>query len=204
MNFLPQCYSYSIVSVCAIFLICLIGCMSPDYESITTPSVQSEEREGLSLFSGPEDQKLSRERSLSARIEKSIETMPGVVKARVHLNLADKSILSSNPQEQSKAAILVQKTSGSPTVEQNIRDFVVAAVPELSINNLYISVMESLPYKDETVKVGLFKVSESSELPLKVTLGALLFVCMFTSMGLIWAGAKLYKVKKLDHRAKEG
>ena len=86
---------------------------------------------GGSLLSSPTEEKLRRDHALALTLASTLEQLEGVERARVHLNLADRSLASRNRDAESQAAVLIVQGRGSPPEKEEIKRLTVAAVPGL-------------------------------------------------------------------------
>jgi flagellar M-ring protein FliF len=83
-------------------------------------------------------QNVTMTRALEGELERTIQTMDGILSARVHLVLADSSSLRSQQQQASASVVIrtAMPTDASPA--QAIRHLVAAAVPGLKVNNVTV------------------------------------------------------------------
>jgi type III secretory pathway lipoprotein EscJ len=144
---------------------------------------------GGSLLPSPGDERLRREHALAGELARTLEQLKGVLRARVHLSLADKSILSRRKISESSAAILIRRDEqdGGPELEE-IRSLIVAAVPGLSKSRIEVFFTGSPSATYKTVFVGPIEVVESSATAARWCIGVLLVLCLILGLGLVLAG----------------
>ena len=82
---------------------------------------------GGGLVPSPEDERLERERAVAAELAQTLELIPGVAAARVHVRLAERGLLTRGPEKPQAVAVIRADTEGPD--EKTIRDILTAAVP---------------------------------------------------------------------------
>ncbi len=70
--------------------------------------------------------------ALSAELERTLEAMPGVIAARVHLALPADDPLSAAPRTRPTASVLLKSRAPAPASEADVRRLVAGAVPTLA------------------------------------------------------------------------
>lgn len=182
-------------------LVCCLGCVEPaalENASAETHSKGAASFEGFSIFKNAEENKLQKEQFLEAELVDSLKQLAGVEDARVHLSLADNSILSQTPAEHPQAAVLIIENSKKAPTKKAIQDFVAAAIFGLKAQDVHVF-SSPLPHKPEPiVTIGLFRVSAESAPALKLTLCVLLLLCGISASGLIAAGIKIRKMRRAN------
>ncbi len=176
----------------------LFGCT--EYrEPFPENSIESSTDENVetSLFASAEEIKSHRERLMSTEIARTLKNLPGVRNARVHLSLADRSILSGTPPAESKAAILIVQDGDPGQSDAELRAFVTAAVPGLRPENIHITFSRIPSQTPSLTNVACFQVASESATRLRLTLGGLLGICLVCASLLIVAGIRLRKGRKL-------
>ncbi len=116
----------------------------------------------------------------SADLARSIEAMPGVHDARVHLGLPDPSAAPiDDPSPLATASVLVRAASDAPIDEAAIRALVAAAVPGLGADHVTV-VRVALPAararSEALVSVGPIFVTAGSATLLRALLACMLAV----------------------------
>ncbi len=147
---------------------------------------------GNSLLPSPSEEQLVKSQVLALDLAQTIEKFDGVAEARVHIYLADTSLLSRDRQAESQAAVLVRRLGNNGPNEAKVRAFVLAAIPGLKSSN--VSVFFSGSQQEpalKTVFVGPIEVAVSSASTAKICLGGLLVLSLVLAIGLIGAGLKL-------------
>ena len=149
-----------------------------------------------SIFDTFGDTRAHRDQQRAQSIEKSLETFPGIVDARIHLTIPiDSPFQSKHPE--SGAAVLVITNDSNRVTEQQVREFILAAVPELPPEAVRVFVyMQEPDAPPETTVIGPIEVVKESAFAAKMILGGLLMLCAFASVGLIIAGIKLMQLRK--------
>ncbi len=75
--------------------------------------------------------------ALAADLERTLEGLPGVVNARVHLALADSE---AAPPSHASAAVLLRTAGGLSVSESDVQKLVSGAVPELALAEVHVVV----------------------------------------------------------------
>ena len=153
---------------------------------------------GGGVFETAEDAKLRKDRIAAVEIGRSLESLSGVVRARVHLTTPSHSILTPQSTEESGAAVVLVRDNDTHPTEAEVRAFVAAAAPSLSSDSIKVFVSTETVAPPELVRVGPIDVSEASALNARILLGALLGLCLVAAAGLILAGVKLRKMRKMS------
>ena len=152
---------------------------------------------GGSLIPGREEERMLREHALAGELARTIERLEGVEEARVHLSLADRSLLSRDQEAEPAAAIVVWATTGAaPPPEQRLRELTAAVVPGLRPAAVQVFVSRADAPSPELVVVGPLEVAAASADRARVVLGALLATCLLLACGLIYAGARLRRLRR--------
>ena len=160
-----------------------------------SPALQS----GGALFETFDDAKARQDQQRSRALETSIETLPGVVQARVHLTTPARSRFGKPDDAKSGAAVLVVRDNEKTPTTDTLKAFVLAAVPELGPESVQVFfTVQRAPPAPETVSIGPNEVTRASAGMARVILGALLSICLIASAGLIGAGLKLRRLRNSD------
>lgn len=113
---------------------------------------------GFELFDKPNwgssdfVERVNYERALEGELERTIETIDGVVSARVHLALPQESLFTSQEQP-AKAAVVLRMKGGSPSEDAltGIQHLVASAVPHLSPHDVsIINADGEMPFSNAT------------------------------------------------------
>ncbi|MDD5309886.1 MAG: hypothetical protein PHU25_21425 [Deltaproteobacteria bacterium] len=168
------------------------ACASPD--SLGGPAVAGRDRDdrpGSSFLPSPDEERLLRERTYARDLARTIGELPGVESARVHLSLADRSILSSDRSAASTAALVVRRARGEGPSEERLKAIAAAAVPGLTAAKVSVFLSDAGAAPEKTVFVGPIEVAASSAWKARACLGGLLGACAVLAAGLVWAGFRL-------------
>ena len=183
-------------------LFCLLVVSCGEYrdasEEMSDKDRRVQDLMGGSLLSSPSEEKLIRDRVLALTLARTLEQLEGVERARVHLNLADKSLASRDRDGKSKAAVLIVHGKGARPDEEKLGRLTVAAVPGLDKEHvaLFFTPAEKQPI--QTVFVGPIEVAKRSHTKAKLILGGLIGLCLLMAVGLIMAGYRLRKIRKSE------
>ena len=128
--------------------------------------------------------------ALGGEIARSLESIDGVVSARVHVALPDASSLPLDaPPPSPRASVLVRHRAGALAADQDaIRRLVAGAVHGLAVEDVAVV---ALPVPDATASarelshVGLIAVARSSSFTLKAVLGGMLLVNVLLAAALV-------------------
>lgn len=174
---------------------CAAGGPVEEDEARRQPGV--EELLGGSLLPGPDEEKLRREHALAGELARTLTELPGVVDARVHLSLADRSLLSRDRKSESTAAVVIRASGpGEPSLGEQVRAIAAAAVPGLAADRVEVFEARSEQAAVETVRVGPIEVAASSAAVARGVLGGLLGVCLLLACGLVYAGLELRRRRR--------
>lgn len=199
---------YRLLKDCLILLIMetmyfsAAGCTNPPssgFPQSGTPTMDIEPSESGSLFASADENKLRREKSMASDIARSLSQLKGVARARLHLTLADNSILSNSPEKHSRAALLIVHFPGAAPDEKILRNFVLAAVPDLADENLQILFTPAEASSEKNVTVAGLQVEAESATQLKTILAVLLSTTVVAAVALIFAGISIRRLRR-SHR----
>jgi type III secretory pathway lipoprotein EscJ len=152
---------------------------------------------GGGIFETREQTKLRRDLVLAAELADSLETMTGVVKVRVHLTTPPReSLFNRKTKDKGGAAVMVVRDNDQTPTETDVRSFVAAAVPGLSPETIAVFVNTQKAPAINTVFIGPVEVAESSAHRARVLVGFLLGLTLIASGGLVFAGIRLWRIKK--------
>ncbi len=153
------------------------------------PSVAETFREpSLIPTAGEERSRLAA--ALGSDLERTIESLDGVRRARVHIGLPDPSAVPIDEQPEPRvASVLVQREDDGEIDEGAIRTLVTGAVPGLSAEHVSVVVVAHREREGETrlTQIGPIAVTEGSAMLLRGALGALLLVNVVLAVGLVVA-----------------
>jgi type III secretory pathway lipoprotein EscJ len=150
---------------------------------------------GKSFLPSPKDDKILREHAMAGELARTIGELDGVDRARVHLTLADRSVLSPDPDAETKVVVLARRSAGASPNEAAIQGVVAAAVPGIETDSIRVFFSGPEEAVHKTVFIGPIEVVSSSAAKTKMWLGGLLGLCCLLALSLIGAGLKLRRVR---------
>ena len=153
-----------------------------------------------SLIPGHDEDKLLREHALAGELCETIREIPFVAAARVHLTLADRSLLSRDRKAEATAAVLVRTNGPAPSLDRQLVELACAAIEGLESRNVKVFVTQEKVPVTRTEFVGPIEVASSSVSAARAIIGALLGACILLAAGLIFAGIKLRRRRRLRDR----
>lgn len=188
------------IGVC--FLALLSACDSTNYREepvsgLSRKDLGSQVSFGDSFFGGPEEEHLKKELVLGSELGRTLEELDGVISARVHLSLADTSILSQGRTQNSEAAILIRHNGAFRQNKQAIQNFVSNAISGLEPERVAVLFSMSEEEQKEAIqRVGPIQVAQSSVFTAKLCIGGLLTICLVLALVLIAVGVTLRRIKR--------
>ncbi|MBN1653820.1 MAG: hypothetical protein JXA30_08595 [Deltaproteobacteria bacterium] len=132
--------------------------------------------------------------ALSGEISRSIEAMPGIVDARVHIALADNRATPLEAMPVRPRASVVVKTkrkegeNNAGVTQKAIQKLVAGAVQDMKpddVTVIEIKLPSPMRQTPELVEIGPITIARESAGALKVTAGALLFVLVILATTVI-------------------
>jgi type III secretory pathway lipoprotein EscJ len=169
---------------------------APAAEEACAPQPGVEELLSGSLIPGPDEEKLRREHARAGELARTLSRLPGVEDARVHLSLADRSLLSRDPEAESRAAVVLRFSGrGDPPAADQVRAIAAAAIGGLEAEQVEVFATGIGSAGEETVRVGPIEVAAGSAGTARAVLGGLLGVCLLLAAGLIYAGWRLRRMR---------
>lgn len=124
----------------------------------------------------------------AADLERSLATLPGVHDARVHLGIADPSVVAVDaPAPDTVASVLVHTTDGASIDEASVRALVAGAIPGATPEHvtLVVAPAPAEPPSSPFVHVGPLAVAAGSAWTLRGLLAALLGMNVVLAGGLV-------------------
>lgn len=186
-----------------VILLCVItSCCGEqdDHSQVVELQPGVEELLSGSLIPGHDEGKLLREHALAGELCKTIREIPFVAAARVHLTLADRSLLSRDRKAEATAAVLVRTNGPAPSLDRQLVELACAAVEGLEPRNVKVFVTQEKIPVTRTEFVGPIEVVSSSVSAARGIIGALLGACILLAAGLIYAGIKLRRRRRSRDR----
>jgi len=141
--------------------------------------------------------------SLAADLERTLEALPGVTAARVHLALPEDDPLHANAaRPRPSASVLLRARKGAPLVESEVRRIVAGAIEGMQAADVgvVIAVEEEAPAAPELAQVGPLRVARSSR-STAIALGASALAVIFALALALVAGA--LRLNTLRRRLRE-
>jgi type III secretory pathway lipoprotein EscJ len=174
---------------------CTTAPAAPRPDSSGAPGV--EQLLGGSLIPSRAEARLLREHALAGELARTIESLDGVAEARVHLTLADRSLLAETPTGESSAAIVVRSAAGSaaPSAAQ-LRALASAVVPGVDAEAVQVFATRTVQRPPQLVAVGPLTVPAETADRAHAILGGLLGLCLVLAAGLIYAGVRLRRLRR--------
>ena len=151
---------------------------------------------GGGLVPSPEDERLERERAVAAEISKTLELIPGVAAARVHVRLAERGLLARGPAKPQAVAVI--RAGAERPDEKTIRDVLVAAVPGAAPEDVRVFIVPGDASVAALVRVGPLEVSRATAGLTRVVLIMALAAIVVLAAGLILAGLGLRRLRARD------
>jgi type III secretory pathway lipoprotein EscJ len=153
-----------------------------------------------SLIPGHDEDKLLREHALAGELCETIREIPFVAAARVHLTLADRSLLSRDRKAEATAAVLVRTNGPVPSLDRQLTELACAAVEGLEPRNVKVFLTQEKVPVTRTEFIGPIEVVYSSVSTARAIIGGLLGACILLAVGLIFAGIKLRRRRRSRDR----
>ena len=144
-----------------------------------------------SMLASREEQKLQFERTLSSEMEYTLTTMPGVLDARVHLNLPERDPLLGevlDTQSSASASVLLVHEDGAKVDELDVRRLVSGAsgipVDKIAVLNSVANMQHLVPSQvapiagsvSQSALTGYLGNSYQLYLSIVITIGALIYL----------------------------
>lgn len=141
-----------------------------------------------------EDERFERERTVAAEIGKTLELVPGVIAARVHVRLAERGLLARADAEPGATAVV--RVGGTGPDAAMLRDVVAAAVPGASPEDVRVFVVREEDAAGVLVRVGPLEVSRATAGMTRAVLVIALVAIVVLAAGLIAAGIRLRRLRR--------
>jgi type III secretion protein J len=150
--------------------------------------------EDTPLIPTPSAQQQRASRALALELAHSIELVPGLLRARVHLNQPSAqttlvALLTPLPASTPSAAVLLLRAASATAVSAAVRQLVVGAVP--GITPQAVSIVETVRPDPVTrcaplARIGPVGVTQASARTLKLWLGVALAINMLVASALLF------------------
>jgi type III secretory pathway lipoprotein EscJ len=149
---------------------------------------------GGGLIPSPEDERLERERSIADELAKTLELIPGVTEARVHVRLAERGLLARSPEE--PGAVAVVRVDQRAPDERMLHDVLVAAVPGAAPADVRVFVVREPADPVALVRVGPIEVTRATAALTRAVIVVAFIAIVVLAAGLIIAGLKLRRLRR--------
>lgn len=157
---------------------------------------------GSSLIPTPTEERALLMRALAGELSKSLESIDGVIEARVHLNLPQQDdILSEKQKNIPTASILIKYITKQPPYQvEDVKKLIAGAVPGLIPENVTVVKVKREPKiriskVSDYTNVGFIKVAKSSKLYLQMTFVVLIGLNIVLAIVIIALALRLKKLK---------
>lgn len=127
---------------------------------------------------------LKKERTLAADVAETICRLPGVLDARLHLTLADHSILADNSHKSSHGVLVLWKQAGTTLNTGQLKDLVSASVAGLDSKDVALFVFNRPHIQSSKTWVP------NSRLGSMIVVSTLLAICLLAGGFLIIRGLR--------------
>ncbi|MCP4676568.1 MAG: hypothetical protein GY854_13845 [Deltaproteobacteria bacterium] len=178
---------------------CTLACACVESENSAgdnRPKHHSKSILGDSFLPSHAEEQLRKTHILETELAHTIDRLDGVAEARVHLQLADRSLLSRDRNAPSQAAIVVKRTGKSSPEESTLRELAAAAIPDLKPGSVQVFFSGVSEPPMSTEYVGPIEVAASSARTARLCLGAMLGLVLVLALGLVAAGLKLRRLRQ--------
>jgi type III secretory pathway lipoprotein EscJ len=150
---------------------------------------------GAGLVPSVEDERLERERAVAAEIAKTLELVPGVTAARVHVRLAEKGLLARGAAAEPGAVAVVRVDGRGPDAGM-LREIVAAAVPGAAPEQVKVFVTPERADPAALERVGPIEVTRATAGLTRVAIAVALVAIVVLAAGLILAGLRLRRLRR--------
>lgn len=145
-----------------------------------------------SLIATPDEERARLMSALSGELSRTLEAMPGVIEARVHIALPARPTTLDAPVHTPTASVLLRVRAGTTVDETSTRQLLTHAVEGLAASDIDITRFE---VSEETREasldtVGPFAVARGSSTSLKLTLAVLLLTNLVLAASVVWFARK--------------
>jgi len=125
------------------------------------------------LVPTPAEEHARRAAATAGELARSLEALPGVLHARVHLTPPQPRAALDAPHGAFRASLLVQRRAGAPVIDEGaLRALLAGAVAPLPAENVSIVQTElASPRRVEHTRIGPFTVAKRDAPLLRATLG---------------------------------
>jgi type III secretion protein J len=129
-----------------------------------------------SLVPTPAEERERHAHATAGELARSIEALPGVVQARVHLTAPQPRAALDAPASTWRASVVVQRRAGAATIDEaTLRALIAGAVAPLPEANIAIAQAELAPTRAaEWARIGPFTVGKRDAPRLRIALFGLL------------------------------
>jgi type III secretion protein J len=155
------------------------------------------------LVPTPAEERSRQAAATAGELARSLEALPGVLHARVHLTPPEPRAALDAPHGAFRAALLVQRRAGAPAIDEGaLRALLEGAVAPLPAENVSIVQTElASPRPVEHARIGPFTVAKRDAPLLRATLAGALALNALLAIGLIAVVARRRAPKDAAARA---
>jgi len=125
----------------------------------------------------------------AGELSRTLEGLPSVLKARVHVALPDSQRALDEPRAPAKASVLIERRDDAPALDETrIRTLVAGAVEGLepaAVTVVQLAVATPRPWQRSLVRIGPIAVSAASVPALKAVLGVSLALDLLLALALV-------------------
>lgn len=130
------------------------------------------------LVATPSEERARWAAATAGELARSLERLPGVIDARVHLTPVEAPLALDAPARSAKASVLVRRKLGTHPIEETaVRALVAGAVDGLAADQVVVIQTETrvdIARAPALVRIGPISVTRGSALALKLALGSAL------------------------------
>lgn len=151
-----------------------------------------------SLLPSPTEERARYGAALAAELEHSLEGVPGVISARVHLALpADESLVGDVAHARPTAAVLLKGARGAIS-DAEVKRLVAGAVPSLQAADVSVIVAAGAPdpAAPPFERVGPLKVARESRALTATLATSALGLILLLSLGLAYTALRLERLRR--------
>jgi len=146
------------------------------------------------LIPSVEDEQLERERAIADELAKTLELIPGVTEARVHVHIAERGMLVRSPAK--PGAVAVVRVDARGPDERMLRDVLIAAVPGAAPDDVRVFVVTERVDPVALVRVGPIEVTRATAALTRAVIAVAFFAIVVLAAGLIVAGLRLRRLRR--------
>ncbi len=144
---------------------------------------------------------------IAGDLERSLESVDGVLSARVHLNMPPREPLRDMLPRASASVLLAHRGTTPPLTEAAIQRLVAGGAPALSASDVAVILVPRgatarVDGAEGLARLGPFGVARSSLRPIQVTFAAMLVALAALAATLVGVSSRLARLRAEDPQAK--